>query len=68
MTGNVRVGILGPLEVRVEDAPVKLAGARLRAVLCRLAVAVPRPVGTDELIDAIWVENPPTTPRTHCSH
>ncbi|USX56695.1 BTAD domain-containing putative transcriptional regulator [Lentzea sp. HUAS12] len=56
---NVRVAVLGPLEVHVDDAAAQLAGNRLRAALCRLAVAVPHPVGVDELIDAVWDGRPP---------
>jgi hypothetical protein len=59
MGGDVRVAILGPLEVRVDDVPVQLAGDRLRAVLSRLAAAVPGPVGAGELIDAVWAGSPP---------
>jgi predicted ATPase/DNA-binding SARP family transcriptional activator len=56
----VHVGILGPLEVR-DDAghPVEIAGARLRALLVRLALDAGRPVGVPVLIDALWGELPP---------
>lgn len=59
MTVNVRVAVLGPLELDVNDVATHLAGTRLRAAVCRLAVAVPRPVGVDELIDAVWDGRPP---------
>ncbi|HEX7307904.1 BTAD domain-containing putative transcriptional regulator [Lentzea sp.] len=59
MTVDVRVAVLGPLEVHVDGAPAQLAGNRVRAALCRLAVAVPHPVGVDELIDAVWDGSPP---------
>src|ERR1700742_70676 len=52
---SVRVGILGPLEVRNaagERAP--LAGPRLRALLIRLAVAGGKKVTADRLADALW--------------
>jgi predicted ATPase/DNA-binding SARP family transcriptional activator len=56
----VRIGLLGPLEVR-DDAgvPVPLAGGRLRALLSRLALDPGRTVPTRLLIDAVWGDEPP---------
>ena len=56
----MHVGILGPLDVR-DDAGVALdiAGARLRALLVRLALGQGRPVGNAALIDAVWGAAPP---------
>jgi predicted ATPase/DNA-binding SARP family transcriptional activator len=54
------VGILGALEVRRDDAtPVPVAGARVRALLVRLALDAGRDVSRSALIDAIWEEAPP---------
>jgi predicted ATPase/DNA-binding SARP family transcriptional activator/tetratricopeptide (TPR) repeat protein len=56
----VRIGVLGPLEVRTEAGePVEVAGARLRALLVRLALAPGRVVGSGQLIDAVWGSEPP---------
>jgi predicted ATPase/DNA-binding SARP family transcriptional activator len=56
----VYVALLGPLEVRDDaDALIEIPGARLRALLTRLAVEPGRTVGTDSLIDAVWGERPP---------
>ncbi len=54
------VALLGPLEV-FDDAgvPVDVPGARLRALLSRLALEPGRTVGTEALIDAVWGEQPP---------
>jgi hypothetical protein len=39
VSGDVRIGILGPLEVRVGPGhPVEVAGPRLRRLLLRLAL------------------------------
>ena len=58
----MEIGILGPLEVRVDGRNVELAGSRLRAVLTRLAVDAPAVVSFAELVDAVWVAGPPADP------
>ncbi len=56
----MQIAILGPLEVR-DDAgrPVEIAGARLRALLTRLALDAGRPVSVAALVDAVWGDQPP---------
>ena len=56
------VGVLGPLTVLVGDREVEIAGARLRALLCRLAVEPGRRVSSNELVAAVWPEDPPADP------
>jgi predicted ATPase/DNA-binding SARP family transcriptional activator/tetratricopeptide (TPR) repeat protein len=58
-SGRMRVGILGPLEVSSGGRPVEVGGARLRVLLLRLAVAVPRVVTVEELADALWPDEKP---------
>jgi predicted ATPase/DNA-binding SARP family transcriptional activator len=62
----VRIGLLGPLDVRAgepgAERSVELAGARLRGLLIRLAVDVPRPVSQATLVEALWGEEPPLDP------
>ncbi len=56
----MQVGILGPLEVCDEHgAAVQVTGARLRALLVRLALDAGRPVGPGVLVDAVWRAQPP---------
>src|SRR5471030_3231624 len=55
----MRVGILGPLTVDGDDGPVDVGGARLRALLIRLAIDVGRTVDSDRLADALWGDRPP---------
>ncbi|MBC6458785.1 BTAD domain-containing putative transcriptional regulator [Actinomadura sp. HBU206391] len=55
----MRIGILGPLEVRVGDRPVEIGGARLRALLTLLALDAGRVVPAERLIDDLWDDNPP---------
>ena len=60
----MRVGLLG--ELVVEDAagrPVIVTGAKLRAFLALLALHAGRPVQTDQLVDALWGEDPPAAVR-----
>jgi DNA-binding SARP family transcriptional activator len=59
--GDVRIGILGPLEVRVGfGEPVEVPGPRLRTLLIRLALDPDRVVPAAGLVDAVWGEAPPT--------
>ncbi|MGN9847316.1 BTAD domain-containing putative transcriptional regulator [Nonomuraea sp. H19] len=59
MTG-VRVGLLGPFEVRNPDgAVVEVPGARLRALLAALALEPGRIVTRARLVDWIWGQRPP---------
>jgi predicted ATPase/DNA-binding SARP family transcriptional activator len=56
----VRVAILGPLEVHDDDgAAIALAGARLRGLIARLALAGGQPVSTGALAEAVWDCAPP---------
>lgn len=57
------VGMIGPTTVRdATGQPVHLS-PRERALLCRLAVAAPREVTTEQLLLALWGEHPPATAR-----
>ncbi len=52
--------MLGPLQVSADGAePVGVAGARLCALLIRLALEPGRVVGTPVLADAVWGDDPP---------
>ncbi|HEX8929083.1 MAG TPA: BTAD domain-containing putative transcriptional regulator, partial [Actinomycetota bacterium] len=56
----MRVAMLGPLVVRSGDGrPVEVGGARLRALLVRLALDPGRPVSVDALVDGLWGASPP---------
>ena len=50
----MQVSILGPVEVIRDGRPVAVGGARVRALLTRLALAGGRPVTSAGLIDAVW--------------
>jgi predicted ATPase/DNA-binding SARP family transcriptional activator len=56
----VRIGVLGPLEVRDgTGALVPVGGTRLRSLLIRLAVGDGRPVSVERLADDLWADEPP---------
>ena len=56
----MRVAILGPLEVHDDDgAAIAVAGARLRGLIARLALAGGQPVSTGALAEAVWDYAPP---------
>lgn len=59
---GVEVGLLGPLEVRRDGREVAVAGARLRALLCRLAADAGRAVPARELVAAVWPDTSPADP------
>jgi len=57
---RVRVTLLGPFEVRNDSGDsVPVAGARLRDLIARLALAGGRPVSTSALAAAVWGDDPP---------
>ncbi|MEO3827113.1 BTAD domain-containing putative transcriptional regulator [Actinomadura sp. B10D3] len=56
----MRIGILGPLDVRADDgAPIAVGGARLRALLTLLALDPDTAVPAERIIDALWEDAVP---------
>jgi predicted ATPase/DNA-binding SARP family transcriptional activator len=56
----MRIGMLGPFEVRTGDGTaVEVPGVRLRALLAALALEPGRIVTREKLVDWIWGEQPP---------
>ncbi|HEX6338837.1 MAG TPA: BTAD domain-containing putative transcriptional regulator [Jiangellaceae bacterium] len=56
----MRIGILGPLDVRTDTGdPIELSGARLRALLTVLALGTGSVQTQRKLIDSLWPDNPP---------
>jgi YVTN family beta-propeller protein len=51
--------LLGPLDVRSDGRPVRIAGHQTGALLCALLLQADEVVSTDRLMDALWDENPP---------
>src|SRR5215831_1163255 len=55
--------LLGPLTATIEGAPVEVGGDKRRALLAALLLRAGEVVPRDELIDALWGEEPPDTAR-----
>ena len=56
----MRVTLLGPFEVRSDAGDcLPVAGARLRDLVARMALAGGRPVSTAALAEAVWGQDPP---------
>lgn len=63
MRATLDLRVLGPLAVVTNGSPVAPAGALKRRVLARLALSPHQPVTADQLIDALWADDPPRTAR-----
>ena len=51
---SVELGVLGPLQVRQDGAPVVIPGAKLRAILTMLGLHVGSVVSADTLVELLW--------------
>ena len=61
---DLRVRVLGPLEVLSGGVDVRLGGPKQRAVLALLAAEVGKPVSVDALIDGVWGDEPTAGARS----
>src|SRR5215210_6931686 len=55
--------VLGPLEVRDGGRVIPVVGGRQRALLAILLIHANEAVSTDELIDELWGDDAPASPR-----
>ena len=61
---TLSVGLLGPLEVVSDGRAVRIVGVKERAVLALLALAAPRALSTERLVEELWgSELPESGPR-----
>ncbi len=60
----VTVALLGPLELRVDGRLVEVTRARLRALLCALALRAGRVAPMDTLVARVWGEQLPDQPHS----
>ncbi|MGW0854210.1 AfsR/SARP family transcriptional regulator [Streptomyces sp. NPDC002690] len=56
--------MLGPLQVRGKNGPLRVPPGRQEVILAALLLEANRVVGTSYLVDLIWEDNPPETART----
>jgi predicted ATPase/DNA-binding SARP family transcriptional activator len=61
--GAVEYALLGPLTVTRRGAPVDVGGTRLRLLLVTLLIRAPRVAPIDDLVDALWGDDPPANAR-----
>ncbi|MFI6448916.1 BTAD domain-containing putative transcriptional regulator [Kitasatospora sp. NPDC050543] len=59
---RLRITLLSGFQAARGNAVLPVAGARLQALVIRLALAGGRPVSQGALADAIWAEKPPADP------
>ena len=59
----IRVEVLGPLRLFVDDRPVDVRGPKRRAVLALLAMAQGRALTVGHLLDALWPAELPDSAR-----
>ncbi|MBV9417507.1 MAG: AfsR/SARP family transcriptional regulator [Solirubrobacterales bacterium] len=64
VTGTLRFGVLGPLEVLCDGQPLRLGGERQRALLALLLLNANETVSADRLIEELWGEQAPESGRT----
>src|ERR1700756_3895422 len=68
---SVELGVLGPLQVRLDGAPVTIPGAKPRAILTMLGLHGGSVVSADTLAELLWGDDPPRTAakalQTHVS-
>ncbi|HEY0497481.1 MAG TPA: BTAD domain-containing putative transcriptional regulator [Kutzneria sp.] len=68
MSDDIRLRVLGPVEIAGPHGPVAFRGRGHRTLLARLALRPGQPVASSALIDALWDQAPPTAPKTLRSH
>ena len=61
MTAGLRIGLLGPVEVRRGEVSVRISAAKQRVVLALLALRCGEVVSVDALVDGLWPGGPPPT-------
>ncbi|WP_367134885.1 BTAD domain-containing putative transcriptional regulator [Saccharothrix sp. HUAS TT1] len=67
MTVDVRLRVLGPLEVRLDDRPVPVPAGRARVLLATLLLRANRAVPVDDLVARLWDEDPPNPRRARAT-
>lgn len=61
---TLSIKVLGPLSVERSGSPVELGGPKLHLLLGVLVAYRASPLTTDQLVDALWDQDPPDHART----
>lgn len=59
MSERIDVALLGPVEVRVDGEAVPITSLSQRVLVARLAMSPDRAVSVPELVNSLWVNDPP---------
>lgn len=59
---GLRIGVLGPFDVRLDARPVDLGGPKQRAVLGVLVALAPHAVPVERIVDEVWGDAGPANP------
>ena len=59
----LRIGVLGPMELRDDAGELQVPRPMPRALLGLLALRAGSPVRADEIIDGLWGDSPPESAR-----
>ncbi|GAA0653035.1 BTAD domain-containing putative transcriptional regulator [Kutzneria viridogrisea] len=57
-------GVLGPVQILLDGRPAPLGGSGVRSLLALLVLDANQVVAFDQIVDALWGEDPPDTART----
>ena len=68
MTDPLEIRLLGPFEVLAGGRPANVSGSKRDALLALLALRRGHVVAVDTLIDALWEDNLPASPRNAVQH
>jgi DNA-binding SARP family transcriptional activator len=61
---QIRIDVLGPMEVHAGGRTVHLGGPKQRALVAALVLRHGRVVAMDQLVDVLWERDPPPTATT----
>ncbi|MGM1063173.1 BTAD domain-containing putative transcriptional regulator [Saccharothrix sp. Mg75] len=61
---GLEFGVLGPLQVLADGRPLVIGRKGMRGLLAMLVLEANRVVTIDEIVDSLWVDDPPATART----
>ena len=64
----MRLNVLGPMILSSDVGEVAVTGVKTRQILTVLALSSPAQVTLDRLIDALWVDPPPSAAKTVQAH